>query len=61
MKYSTSVATITGKIDVYSGVENSVKKSKEFGEFCVPEQNYKISMINEFLGKLLMVNGRNDN
>ena len=46
------------KIDVYLGVENLVKKSKEFGDLSVPEQNNKISMINEFLEKLIMVIGQ---
>jgi len=46
------------KIDVYSGVENLVKKSKEFGDLSVPEQNNKVSMINEFLEKLIMVIGQ---
>jgi hypothetical protein len=32
-----------------------VEKSKEFGDLSVPEHNYKISTINEFLGELIMV------
>jgi len=46
------------KIDVYLGVENLVKKSKELGDLSVPEQNNKVSMINEFLEKLIMVIGQ---
>ena len=45
------------KTDVYSAVENCVKKSKEFGDLSVPEQNYKVSLINEFFEKLIMVTG----
>jgi hypothetical protein len=45
VKYSTSLAITTTKIDIYSGEENSVKKSKEFGDVSVPEQNYKISRL----------------
>lgn len=46
------------KIDVFSYVENYVKKSKEFGDLSVQEQNYKVRMINEFLEKLIMVTGQ---
>jgi len=35
-------------------------KSKEFGDLSVPEHNYKISTINEFLGKLIMVTGQKE-
>jgi ankyrin repeat protein len=46
------------KTDVYSGVEKLVKGSKEFGDLSVPKQNNKVSMINEFLEKLIMVIGQ---
>jgi hypothetical protein len=45
-------------IDVYSGVENLVKESKEFGDLSVSEQNCKISTVRDFLKKLIMVTGR---
>jgi hypothetical protein len=43
---------------VYLGVETLVKKSKQSGDLSVPEQNYKVGMINEFLEKLIMVIGQ---
>jgi len=46
------------KIDVYFGVEHLVKGSKQFGDLSVPEQNYKVGMVTEFLGKLIMVIGQ---
>ena len=46
------------KIDVYLGVEKRVRGSKEFDELSVPEQNNKISMISDFLRKLIMVIGQ---
>jgi len=49
------------KIDVYSNVEKLVKGNKEFGDLSVPEQNYKVRMINEFLEKLIMVTGQKVN
>jgi len=46
------------KIDIYSGLETLVKKSKEFSDLSVPEQNYKVGMINGFLEKLIMFTGQ---
>jgi hypothetical protein len=51
------IRTVTKKKDVYSGEEKSVKESKESDNLIVAEQNYSVSMISEFLGKLIMVTG----
>jgi len=46
------------KIDIYSGLETLVKKSKEFIDLSVPEQNYKVGMTKGFLEKLIMFTGQ---
>jgi ankyrin repeat protein len=46
------------KLDVYSSVEKLVRESKEFGDLSVSEQKSKVSMISEFLKKLIMVTGQ---
>jgi hypothetical protein len=46
------------KIDVYSGVEKLVRESKGFGGLRVSEQKSKVSMVSEFLKKLIMVTGQ---
>jgi ankyrin repeat protein len=45
-------------VDVYTRVEQSVKKSKEFNNLTVPEQNVKIEMVSKFLKKLVLITGQ---
>jgi hypothetical protein len=47
------------KIDVYSGVEKYVKVNKGFRKLSASEKKCKVSMVTEFLEKLIMVTGQN--
>ena len=46
------------RTDVYLGVEELVKASKKIDDLSDQDQKHKVSMINEFLGKLIMVIGQ---
>ncbi|GFG37966.1 hypothetical protein Cfor_11169 [Coptotermes formosanus] len=46
------------KLDVYSRVENLLKKSKGFDKLSASEQKSKLEMLTEFLNKLVMVTGQ---